>query len=439
MLFQYNKYLTQPFTLLKMKKHFSAMPYKSRSEIEEDSFRKLKDLCIYSGQHVPYYKNLFKSIGFVPENMNSYEDFKKIPILDKDIVRKHTEELCSDEIKKMNVMPANTSGSTGTPLSFYLDINANMAIFCKLWLMWNQSKKWRIGKTMLSIGAENPELAEKDWWFNPKNRFLYFTSNRMTQDNVEMYYNLAKKYKAAAVCGFPSTIYLFGKLLKEKKFRLEFDTIFVHSENLLDYQEKFIKEFFGARIVNQYGNNEKAGLIHYCKNNVLHSQDDYAYHEVIDERGNDSLPGEIGRLVCTNLFNYCMPLIRYDTRDKVVFSDESCTCGSNFKVVKQIIGRASDVIYTSDNRKLSVIDTAFWDSDNIEMASIYQSVKGEVIVSIVKGKDYCEENEKALIDGFKKQSAGNLKVEIKYVQEKDIPRTPAGKVKFIVSDVKEEL
>lgn len=437
MLFAYKFYLTRPFELLRMYREFGKNPKKSAECLENDSFEKLKKLCIYCGKHVPYYKRLFSEIGFAPEKMRSYEDFKRIPVLDKDIVREHAEELQSDEISKMTVMPNSTSGSTGTPLHFYLDTNVNMAIFCKLWRMWNQSRTWHIGKVMLSVGGENPELADKEWWFNPKIRFLYFITNHLKKDNISMYYNLIRKYKPAAMCGLPSAIYLLGKYLEEGNLKVKFDTIFVHSENLLDYQKQFLEKFYGARVVNQYGNNEKAGLIHSCGHNQLHSQDDYAYHEILDRDGKDMPDGKSGRLVCTNLYNYAMPFLRYDTRDIASFSEKECSCGSGFKVVKSITGRASDVLYTADGRMITMLDLAFWDTEHIEMANIYQAEKGKIKVRIVRDKNYSEEDEILLLRGLERECGGNMDIEICYVTSEEIPRTPAGKVRFILSDIEQ--
>ena len=131
-----------------------------------------------------------------------------------------------------------------------------------------------------------------------------------------------------------------------------------------------------------------------------------------------------------------MPLLRYDTRDIVQFSEEKCSCGSNFKVVKQIIGRASDVVYTDDGRIISLIDSAFWRSENIELANIYQPERGEIIVNIVKGNHYKEKDEEILMQGLRERCGNTMKISIKYVCSEDIPRTPVGKVKFITSDIK---
>ena len=59
-----------------------------------------------------------------------------------------------------------------------------------------------------------------------------------------------------------------------------------------------------------------------------------------------SAAGDLGRLVVTSLHNRVMPLLRYDTRDLAVWSEErACPCGSNFPIVDKIVGRieAEDV------------------------------------------------------------------------------------------------
>lgn len=435
MKFKFKYYVSNPISLIKTYIKFGKNPYEDKANIEKDTFMKLKDLCIYCKQHVPYYKKLFMDIKFEPETMNSIEDFKRIPIMDKDVVRENFEELQSEELSHMNTVLCSTSGSTGTPLKIYLDSNVNRAIFCKLWRLWSQDTKWHIGKCLLSIEGDNIELVKKPWYFNHKNRFLYFTPFYLKRENIKMYYNLVQKHNPQIVKGYPSAIYAFGKHLEAEGLKLQFSSIYTHSEGLLEFQKKFFEQFFGANVVIQYGNNEKAGLIHGCNSGHLHSQDDYAYHEILDQTGLDMNSGQEGRLVCTNLYNYCMPLLRYDTRDLASFDSIKCDCGSNFQVIKAITGRVSDVIHTKDGRIISLIDSAFWKCDNIEMAHIYQPQKGEITVYIVPTENYSEQNEAILMEGLNERCGEDMDIKIKHVTTSKIPRTPAGKVRFIISDI----
>lgn len=433
--FKFKTYVSNPFATLKMYNLFSKTEHWSREIINDYAFKKLKDLCIYCEKHVPYYQKLFKEIDFYPEKMETFSDYKKIPIMNKDTVREKSADLQSDEIKKMNTILQATSGSTGTPLKIYLDYNVNRAVLCKQCHFYDQSEKWHIGKTILAMGDTEDYLNE-GWHYNPRNRFLYLTPLFVNKNNIKACYELIKKYNPTIVQGYPSAIYLLGKNLEEAGLSVKFDTVFTNSENLLEVQKNFFERFFGARVAVLWGNNEKAGLIYSCKSNNLHSQDDYAFHEIVDQSGNDVLPGQEGRLVCTNLYNYSMPLLRYDTRDLAVFSNDTCSCGSSFKTIQRITGRASEVIYTADGTGIPVIDTAFWETEHIDLASLYQSEKGKVIVNIVPSSQFSDQDEESLIAGIKEKCGEEMQVKIMKVKESDIPRSRTGKVKFVVSDIK---
>ena len=49
------------------------------------------------------------------------------------------------------------------------------------------------------------------------------------------------------------------------------------------------------------------------------------------------------KMIVTNLVNRAQPLIRYEMNDLVRLGAK-CPCGSNFRVIKQIIGRSDDIL-----------------------------------------------------------------------------------------------
>ncbi|MHA1832375.1 MAG: phenylacetate--CoA ligase family protein, partial [Candidatus Baldrarchaeia archaeon] len=77
--------------------------------------------------------------------------------------------------------------------------------------------------------------------------------------------------------------------------------------------------------------------------------------QFVDEEGEEVAPGERGEIVCTSLFNYAMPLIRYSVGDVGVASTEECTCGINFPMMKVLEGRKDSILFLPDGRPLSPI------------------------------------------------------------------------------------
>jgi putative adenylate-forming enzyme len=88
-----------------------------------------------------------------------------------------------------------------------------------------------------------------------------------------------------------------------------------------------------------------------CRCGNLHINEDLVYVELFDALGNEVTEPDVvaTRMIVTNLVNEAQPLIRYEMNDMVVLG-KKCPCGSSFRVIKKVLGRNDDVIYL-DNRK----------------------------------------------------------------------------------------
>lgn len=392
----------------------------------------LKKICLYANNHVPYYRELFDKCGFRPEKMDSLDYFQRIPILTKEIVRNNFESLQSDEIKNLRARMCETSGSTGKPLHFYLDKNINHATFCLFYKTWSMADNWHLGKNQVAITGYTAGEYTYQW----KNQVLNISSFHLSIDSIDRLVSLIKKYKPRFLRGYPSSLYLFAKLCEAKNIHLKFKYIFTGSETLLDFQKNFLEDFFGATIFNHYTHWERTASICTCKCGKLHAHNYYGYHEFLDDSYSPILEGT-AHLVCTGLYNLAMPFIRYDTNDLVTINkDADCICGSILPIVQEIDGRIEDIIETPDGKKIGRLDAAFKYSKNIIAASIYQPDISKIIVKIVPAMNYSFEIDEApLICELRKRLGKIIKIEIKMVDETDIPKTKRGKVRFVLSDL----
>src|SRR5664279_751300 len=89
--------------------------------IREYQLNELRNILIYSYENVPYYTELFNSINFKPEKVNSFNDIIVIPFLTKDLIRRNFEKLKSIKKIRGGSYSTTTSGSTGKPLKVFLD------------------------------------------------------------------------------------------------------------------------------------------------------------------------------------------------------------------------------------------------------------------------------------------------------------------------------
>ena len=85
-------------------------------------------------------------------------------------------------------------------------------------------------------------------------------------------------------------------------------------------------------------------------------------------------------MICTGLFNFAMPLIRYKVGDVAIPLDEKCSCGRMLPLVKSIEGRIDDMILTPEGRFISPasMSLAFEFAKNIKEAQIVQNAKEKI-------------------------------------------------------------
>jgi phenylacetate-CoA ligase len=149
------------------------------------------------------------------------------------------------------------------------------------------------------------------------------------------------------------------------------------------------------------------------------------------DEDNPAQPGEMGRVVITDLFNYAMPLIRYDTGDIATMQTDS-SCSLKTPVFKSIEGRRMDFIYSSAGHLLSpgVITNTMWKYPVRQFQFIQQSEK-EYCMKLNPNKQG-RPDEKKLLSELKNYLGQDAVISFDYVDE--IPVLASGKRKKIVNN-----
>jgi phenylacetate-CoA ligase len=150
--------------------------------------------------------------------------------------------------------------------------------------------------------------------------------------------------------------------------------------------------------------------------------------------------GEMGNIVFTDLYNYDMPLIRYEIGDLGVPTDAPCPCGSQLPVMEFFAGRETDVFVTPDGSfvpGVSLCDRIIEDCEGIEQLQFIQNTADELTVKIVKGRKYTSADMNQLDARLYSYFQGRLRIVKEFVE--DIPKEKSGKTRFCISDVKKNL
>ena len=86
----------------------------NEENVQEYQMRELKKLLQFTVNHSPFYRDLYKGINI--QQIQTPFDLKKLPILEKEMVRNHVEKMYT--IKEKDAVVSHTSGTTGTPIKF---------------------------------------------------------------------------------------------------------------------------------------------------------------------------------------------------------------------------------------------------------------------------------------------------------------------------------
>jgi phenylacetate-CoA ligase len=81
-----------------------------------------------------------------------------------------------------------------------------------------------------------------------------------------------------------------------------------------------------------------------------HVQSESLFVEILDERGRACAPGQVGRVVVTDLHNFATPLVRYEIGDYAEVG-APCDCGRGLPVLSRIAGRVRNMLLTADGKR----------------------------------------------------------------------------------------
>src|SRR5258708_34230095 len=69
--------------------------------------------------NVPYYRELFRKVGFDPQQLRRTDDLAQLPFLDKDTVLSRTSQLLAENIAESKRCYYTAGGTSGRPLGLY--------------------------------------------------------------------------------------------------------------------------------------------------------------------------------------------------------------------------------------------------------------------------------------------------------------------------------
>lgn len=79
-------------------KHFEKSQFRAYEEVREDQWKRAKAMLSHAWEQTEYYRDRFGEAGITPEDIRSWEDWRKIPILTKDDIRRSGKRMVARNI-----------------------------------------------------------------------------------------------------------------------------------------------------------------------------------------------------------------------------------------------------------------------------------------------------------------------------------------------------
>ncbi len=387
--------------------------YSDVDTIKSLQFEKIRTLLIKSFNEIKFYRDLFESIGFDPNSdFNSLDDIEKIPILTKETARENQSNLINPNYSDTS-LEFRTSGTTGDKFVSYVSENQWIVEQGIVWRHW----KWagyKFRDKMAIIRSYVPEGEDEGLWkYERMRNFLFFSAYHLNAKNAKIYLDKIKDWNPKFLRGYPSSLYILAKMAEKYEIRLDgLKGILTASETLLPHYREKIESVFGAKVFDWYGQAEATIVFTECEaHEGMHINSEYGFCELIKDPSLDK--GEY-KIVATNLNNFAMPLIRYDTGDVAVAEDQNkCSCGRTLPLIKSIKGRSDDFLFGDDGREIPSVNlyTMMYKFDEIVSFQFVQEKEQEVILKI-EGTNITDEILDTLRNKMLKRFGADMKINI---------------------------
>lgn len=422
-------------------------------ELRARSDERLRKLLKHAAENVPFYSREYKRQGLAPDELQNAKDLSALPVLGKADYRKHElAEFYATNIPDYRRLDKTTSGSTGEPFQFCLDRRALPVIFAShlFYDSWHGLRPFdryiRIAAsppTPPSLPSRTPVGTRLRQSITSALQSLY---EKWTQERISVWevdteralsiWKRIEAFRPKYVMGYTSTLAAIADELLQRDIRLSrrLHGVVTIAETLSPTRRRLLDEFFGAPIINRYGLRELGSWsAQSCSESPdrFHINSEIVVCEILRDDGTPCAPGERGRVVLTDLYNYARPFIRYDTGDLAIAGNEQCSCGRGFPLISQIEGRSQECLRTPSGKEISPVVLGhylFVYHDHLAVVRHYQLVqesRDRVTLLVVPDKGWDEQKRDRLRSDLARLIGDEMEINVETVAE--IPKEKSGK------------
>ena len=401
---------------------------------QEEQLAKILDRA---ARKVPYYKDMWSKRRAAGDHRPT-DRLENWPILEKEAIRHDPLAFLDEDYPAGSLHKQTTSGTTGNPIHIWYTaktVRDWYAIGEARWRYWcgvTRHDRWALlGAQMVApIAQKKPPY----WVWNRGLNQLYMSTYHMSNETIHSYLDAIRDHGIQYLSGHSSALHSLARAAIEAGRKdLRMKVVLSSSEPLTKVQRAAMTEAFQTGVRETYGMTEMAAAASECEHGHLHFWPEIGCMELVNGM-EPAAPGEVAELISTTFLHEAMPLIRYRIGDLVQMEDQAarCACGRTLPLVKAVVGRNSDMLYTPDGRQLtpSSMEVVFDTDVHLLEAQIVQLALDRVQLIYVPAPGFCDRDAQLLRSRILERM-GNVDLTLHQVPQ--IERGPNGKFKAVVN------
>ena len=415
-------------------------------ELEELQFRQLRALLMHCFHEVPYYRRLLTEAGMGGRPIKSFSDFRKLPILTRELYQTHFAELQARSLPPGMTAAgeAYTSGTNGVPLKV---MKTN-----RVTLWWNafflRDLEWsgldpRGRLAAIRILAMSPEQlpaalegSTVPFWNKHLDPIIESgpSYGMDIRQDPRRQLQWLKRIHPDYLLSMPTNLELLADLLQESGERIPaLKAIQAYAEPLPAVVRQRIESGFGVPVYNVYSATEAGYIASPCPTGGgLHVHSENVIVEVLDADDRPCLPGQTGRLVFTTLHNFLTPFVRYEILDEVTLALEPCRCGRGLPAWTHVEGRRYPSLHLPDGRRKSSMGTVLGirKVGASRQFQIVQRAPDHVVVRVVPDRTWTAANAEQIRQVVRDELESPISVDVE--ERAYLDRPSGGKLRLVV-------
>lgn len=325
-----------------------------RGDLAQLQLERLQASIFRAYRNVAFYRKRFDELGIVPEDIQSLDDLRQLPLTTKeDLRRGYPYDMLAVPLREV-VRLHSSSWAAGRP---------TVCAFTR-----NDLRHWAesVARLLGAGGVTRDDVVQIVFSSGMLTNALGFHAGAerlgasvipVSADGIEQQLAIMQDFKTTAIVSTASGAAYLAEMIAERKLdirRLSLRVGLFGAEPWSETLRAQVEERLAITALDCYNLSEVGGpgVAGECAAKCgLHLAEDHFLAEIVDPHTGKPLPeGEEGELVLTTLTREALPLLRFRTHDLTRLITGTCECGRTTARLARISRRTDDVLFVQGGK-----------------------------------------------------------------------------------------